>query len=213
MPTFLRLTFPALAVLVALTAPALAHGTHDHAHDAEAQAIHDGLFRDDQVMARDLADWQGRWQSVHPHLADGTLDPVMQDKARKGDRNAEEYRAYYATGYATDVEAITIEGDMIRFDTGQGSVSGHYVGDGHEILTYAAGNRGVRYVFRRVEGDAAAPAFIQFSDHAIAPVRADHFHLYMGDDRAALLDEVTNWPTYYPAELSGAEVAHQMMAH
>ncbi|PTW37588.1 ZinT/YodA lipocalin-like zinc-recruitment protein [Rhodovulum kholense] len=39
------------------------------------------------------------------------------------------------------------------------------------------------------------------------------FHLYWGDDRAALLEEVTNWPTYYPADLSGEAVAQEMMAH
>ncbi len=71
----------------------------------------------------------------------------------------------------------------------------------------------MRYVFEKAEGDAAAPAYIQFSDHAIAPKEAGHYHLYWGDDRTALLAELTNWPTYYPSELAGDEIAAEMMAH
>lgn len=46
---------------------------------------------------------------------------------------------------------------------------------GDEVLTFAKGN------------------------HRIYPTEAEHFHLYWGDDRAALLVEVVNWPTYYPS--------------
>ena len=70
-----------------------------------------------------------------------------------------------------------------------------------------------RYVFEKVEGDDAAPDFIQFSDHGIFPEDASHYHLYWGDDRAALLEEVTNWPTYYPSSLSSEEIAQEMLAH
>ena len=71
----------------------------------------------------------------------------------------------------------------------------------------------MRFVFRKVDGDAAAPGFIQFSDHKIAPQAADHYHLYWGEDRAEILKELTNWPTYYPASLSAEDVAAEMMAH
>ncbi|MGD9866165.1 MAG: ZinT/AdcA family metal-binding protein, partial [Pseudodonghicola sp.] len=30
---------------------------------------------------------------------------------------------------------------------------------------------------------------------------------------AALLEEVTNWPTYYPSTLSADQIVHEMMAH
>ncbi|RKJ23076.1 metal-binding protein ZinT, partial [Butyricicoccus sp. 1XD8-22] len=53
---------------------------------------------------------------------------------------------------------------------------------------------------------------IQFSDHIIAPEKSGHFHLYSGDDRAALLKEVENWPTYYPAHMDGHTIAHEMIA-
>ena len=61
--------------------------------------------------------------------------------------------------------------------------------------------------------DEDAPRFIQFSDHRIAPEASDHYHLYWGDDRAALLEEVTNWPTFYPASLDKDGVLAEMLAH
>lgn len=233
----LRSPLPAsllIAATLALTGPALAQDSsapaaHDHSHDhdhdhdhsqdhaharsPEAQAIYDGYFDDDQVKDRPLSDYAGDWQSVYPLLQDGTLAPVMDRKAQKGDQTAEEYTAYYRTGYATDTDRITIEGDMVTFYSDGTQVSGTYADDGHEILTYARGNRGVRFIFAKTAGDAGAPAFIQFSDHGIAPARADHFHLYWGDDRAALLEEVTNWPTYYPADMTPAQIVDEMLAH
>ena len=108
---------------------------------------------------------------------------------------------------------ITIDGDQVTFHRGDQSVQGRYASDGFEILTYAKGNRGVRFIFQKTEGDEAAPQFIQFSDHRIAPSRSDHYHLYWGDDRAALLEEVTNWPTFYPASLDKDGVLAEMLAH
>ena len=105
------------------------------------------------------------------------------------------------------------DGSSVTFHEGDQVITGMYEDDGYEILTYKAGNRGVRYVFEKVEGDDAAPDFIQFSDHGIFPEDASHYHLYWGDDRAALLEEVTNWPTYYPSSLSSEEIAQEMLAH
>jgi len=186
---------------------------HAHDHDHGADDIYDGYFDDDQIKARDLSDWAGDWQSVYPLLQDGTLDPVMAHKAADGEKTAADYTAYYQTGYATEVDRILIEGDSVTFFEDGTSWQGRYADDGHEVLTYQAGNRGVRYIFEKTGGDAEAPAYIQFSDHAIAPTDAGHFHLYWGDDRAALLEEIINWPTYYPANLSGDAVAEEMMAH
>ena len=47
----------------------------------------------------------------------------------------------------------------------------------------------------------------------MVPTKVDHFHLYWGDDRAALLKEVTNWPTYFPADWSGADIVKSMTSH
>ncbi len=184
---------------------------HDHDHDDDR--IYKGYFDDDQVEARALSDWQGDWQSVYPYLQDGTLDPVMAHKAEHGDKSAEEYKAYYETGYRTEVERIVIDGDTVTFYENGEPLQARYAGDGFEILTYPRGNRGVRFIFEKTEGDAAAPQYIQFSDHRIAPAAADHFHLYWGDDRAALLEELTNWPTYYPSALSSEEIVREMTAH
>lgn len=194
-------------------AGAAAHG-HDHAHDDEAaRQIYKGYFEDAQIMDRTLADWAGDWQSVYPYLQDGTLDPVMAHKAETGTMTAAEHKAYYEIGYRTGVERIVIEGDRVTFYENGKPLSARYAGDGRETLTYEKGNRGVRFIFRKVEGDPAAPQFIQFSDHRIAPATADHYHLYWGDDRAALLEEVTNWPTYYPSSLDAEAIVHEMLAH
>jgi zinc transport system substrate-binding protein len=186
-----------------------AHNNHDHNSD-----IYAGYFEDDQIKDRPLADWEGDWQSVYPYLQDGTLDEVFKDKAEHGDKTAEEYKAYYDTGYQTDVERIVIDGSNVTFFANGEEMSGDYQYDGYEILNYEAGNRGVRFIFE-LEGEGAddLPQYIQFSDHSIYPTDADHYHLYWGNDREALLDEVANWPTYYPSELSGEEVVDEMLAH
>lgn len=186
---------------------------HSHAHDHGDDQIYKGYFEDDQVKERDLTDWAGDWQSVYAYLQDGTLDPVMAHKAEHGDQTADEYKTYYEIGYRTNVERITIEGDTVTFFEDGKPLEARYASDGYEILTYEKGNRGVRFIFRKTEGDEGAPQYIQFSDHRIAPDAADHYHLYWGDDRAALLEEVTNWPTYYPSSLDAKEIVHEMQAH
>lgn len=207
-----------LAGGVIATAPAQAQSAkghnhaHGHAHGANSE-IYNGYFKDEQVKPRTLEDWEGEWQSVYPLLTDGTLDPVMAAKAKQGGKSAAEYRAYYDVGYKTDVDRIVIKGANVEFTRGKRSVKANYVTDGHEILTYAKGNRGVRFIFKKTDGDDEAPQFIQFSDHIIAPEIADHYHLYWGNDRAALLKEVTNWPTYYPSDLTGAQIVKEMLAH
>lgn len=185
--------------------------SHDHAHDED---IYAGHFDDSQIEDRSLSDWEGDWQSVYPYLRDGTLDAVFAHKAEQGDgKTAEEYKQYYEIGYRTDVERIVIEGNTVSFFEDGQERSGEYAYDGYEILNYEAGNRGVRYIFALEEGEQDLPAYIQFSDHAIYPTDADHYHLYWGDDREALLEEVTNWPTYYPFRLEGEAIVQEMLAH
>ncbi len=186
---------------------------HSHAHDEETEQIYKGYFEDSQVKDRSLSDWDGEWQSVYPYLQDGMLDEVFTYKAEhKGDMTAEEYRDYYDEGYQTDVERIVIQKDAVTFFKNGEEYSGKYIYDGYEILTYDAGNKGVRYVFK-LEKKGDLPQYIQFSDHSIYPNEASHYHLYWGDDRKALLEEVTHWPTYYPFEMDGHDIAHEMMAH
>lgn len=213
----MRLPTLLLAASLAFTLPAVAQTKHDHAghNHGQTDRIAQGYFEDAQVAARPLSDWAGEWQSVYPFLQDGTLDGVMAHKAEHGTKSAKEYRDYYETGYRSDLSRITIaaNGDFTFTKTDGTATSARYEADGHEILTYAKGNRGVRFIFKKVSGDAGAPSFVQFSDHRIAPSVSDHYHIYLGEDRAALLDEVTHWPTFYPATLTGAQVAAEMMAH
>src|SRR5690606_35768461 len=108
---------------------------HSHSHDDARAMIYKGYFEDSQVAARPLSDWEGDWQSVYPLLKNGSLDPVMTDKAAHGDKSAAAYKAYYETGYATATDRITIAGDQITFQTAEGAVTGTYASDGHEILT------------------------------------------------------------------------------
>ena len=194
------------------------HGSgHDHAHDHEAdEDVYNGYFDDADVKDRDLSDWEGEWQSVYPYLKDGTLDKVFEHKAEDGEMSEAEYKEYYTTGYRTETGQIDIEDGQITFHKDGESHSGDYVYDGYEVLEYEAGNRGVRYLFAlEDEGDAdeELPRHIQFSDHGISPMDSHHFHIYMGDEKEALLGEMEHWPTYYPKEFTGEEIVDEMMRH
>jgi zinc transport system substrate-binding protein len=214
--TIKRTAVIAIGALVTFATQAPAQTANSTATDTQTHENHAhelSLVNDADVQARNLSDWENDWQSIYPFLQDGTLDVVLAHKAEGGDKTAEEYRAYYNTGYSTDVERILIDGSSVTFFRDGQPVQGQYQNDGYEILTYESGNQGVRYIFEKSSGDEAAPQFIQFSDHIIVPTKSDHYHLYWGNGRADLLTEVTNWPTYFPADLSGAEIAESMIAH
>ncbi len=198
----------------ATEAPSKEHShSHSHDHSEDSKEIYKGYFKDSQIEPRTLSDWEGDWQSVYPYLLDGSLDPVMARKTKEGGKSAKDYRDEYATGYKTDVNRIVIKGDTVTFFRDGKPTEAKYVSDGFEILTYKKGNRGVRYIFKKSSGEAAAPEFIQFSDHTIAPAKAGHYHLFWGNDRSAVLQELSNWPTYYPASLDAKEIVHEMLEH
>jgi zinc transport system substrate-binding protein len=184
-----------------------------HGHDEDSKKIYQGYFEDGQVEERELSDWEGDWQSVYRYLLNGELDDVFEHKAEEGDMTAEEYKEYYTIGYETDVDRITIEDNVVIFFTKDQQVSGEYSNDGYEILDYEAGNRGVRYSFKLVDGSEGMPQYIQFSDHNVFPTESHHFHLYWGDSREDLLEEVINWPTYYPSNLDADGLVRDMLSH
>ena len=199
------------------SAQAFAHGNHSHGPaltEVERQAS-EGIFADKDVQDRALSDWEGVWQSVNPYLLNGDLDPVLEQKAKKpGGKSVEEYRAYYKKGYATDVEQIGIENDVIEFHVGDVVNSCKYRYSGYKILHYASGKKGVRYLFECQQGDANAPKFVQFSDHIIGPRKSQHFHIFMGNEsQEALLKEMDNWPTYYPYALHKEQIVDEMLHH
>ena len=173
-------------------------------------------FDDSDVQDRTLSDWDGDWQSVYPYLQEGVLDQVMEKKAENGEKTAEEYKEYYENGYKTDVSQITIdaENNTMSFVKNGVASTATYEYKGYQIYDYESGSRGVRYFFEATGGDADAPKYVQFSDHGIAPGKAEHFHIYAGNDGFdALSEEMENWPTYYPADMSGTEIAEDMLEH
>ncbi|WP_147391958.1 ZinT/AdcA family metal-binding protein [Paracoccus onubensis] len=113
------------------------------------------------------------------YLEDGRPEPVMERKMKHGNMNADEYRDHYEIGYPTNIEHILIDGDTVTFH--KNTVTFHkngeplearYASHGYEILTYETGNRGVRFIVEKVEGDDDAPQYIQFRDRRIPPVAA-----------------------------------------
>ena len=72
----------------------------------------------------------------------------------------------------------------------------------------------MRYFFEATSGDSGAPKYVQFSDHGIAPGKAEHFHIYAGNGGFdALSEEMENWPTYYPSDMTGDEITEDMLEH
>lgn len=196
---------------------AVAHGSHSHSHPQSEKTLQasKGIFNDADVKDRSLNDWQGIWESVNPLLLNGKLDVVLENKAKKNkDKTVEEYREYYKKGYATDINSIGIENNVIEF-TQNGVVSRcEYNYAGYKILNYTSGKKGVRYLFECKDANSKAPKFIQFSDHIIEPQPSGHFHLYMGNEsQEKLLSQLENWPTYYPYTLTDEQVVHEMLYH
>ncbi|MCB5951447.1 ZinT/AdcA family metal-binding protein [Enterococcus sp. BWT-B8] len=180
------------------------------------KTVYNGYFEDSQIKDRPLSDWSGSWQSVYPFVSDGTFDQVFDYKAKiNKDKTAEEYKAYYEAGYTTDIEKIEITNNKMTFINSKGEhFSSEYKYAGYEVLSYKGGNRGVRYCFEALDQDNGAFRYVQFSDHAIEPTKAEHFHIYFGNEsQEALSSELENWPTYYSADLSGKEIAQEMLAH
>lgn len=191
---------------------------HDHHHGKPLSAMErkasEGIFDDKDVKDRPLSDWDGIWQSLNPLLLNGDLDPVLKQKAQHGDKTEAEYRAYYTKGYATHIDTIGIENNVIEFHTGKKMNSCRYDYTGYKILTYASGKKGVRYLFECKDASSKAPKFVQFSDHIIAPRQSLHFHIFMGNtSQQALLKEMDNWPTFYPYNLSKAQIVEEMLHH
>ena len=184
-------------------------------HEEDDKTVQKGYFEDSQVKDRSLANYAGDWKSVYPYLQDGTLDQVFDYKAKLNPTmTAAEYKEYYTKGYQTDIDRIKIDKDSMEFYQKGSSKKYTYKYVGKHILTYKKGNRGVRYLFEAKESDAGDFKYVQFSDHEITPVKAAHFHIFHGGkSQEALYDELENWPTYYPSNLSGLEVAQEMLAH
>lgn len=179
------------------------------------KTVYNGWFKDEDVKDRTLSDYAGEWRSVYPLLLEGKLDQVFDYKSKiSKSMTAEEYKEYYNVGYKTDVETINIYDNTMEFViNGQGQKF-TYEYKGYEILQYKKGNRGVRFLFETNDPNAGQFKYVQFSDHNIAPVKTLHFHIYFGgESQEKLLEEMDNWPTYYPKTMTDHEIGQEMMAH
>ncbi|MBS0848778.1 metal-binding protein ZinT [Citrobacter sp. JGM124] len=207
----------ALTLGMCLLLPSLhaaAHGSHGKPLTEVERKAGEGVFDDSVVQNRPLSDWDGVWQSVYSYLQDGSLDPVLEKKAKQGKKSVAEYRDYYQHGYATDIDSLGIENNIIEFHTGKETQSCKYDYQGYKILTYASGKKGVRYLFECTDKQSTAPKYVQFSDHIIGPRQSQHFHIYMGNtSQDALLKEMDNWPTFYPYNMTKEQVVDEMLHH
>jgi zinc transport system substrate-binding protein len=183
---------------------------HDHSHEHEE-------FTAADIKDRALTDWAGDWQSVYPRLLDGTLDPVMEHTAEDGEKTAREYYEQYETAYKTDVDRLVITGDSITFYRNGVPVRANYAYRGTGVVEEDDGSLWVRYQFEASgTPPGGAPKYVMFSDHLYAPARAEHFHLYASDEGfdALMADTApVNYPTYYPAALTKAEIVAEMIGH
>lgn len=202
---------------ILVSGQALSHDHHSHGTPLteKEQKAAEGEFDNKDVKDRNLSDWDGVWQSVAPYLDSGDLDPVFKKKAEKDkSKSFDEIKAYYRKGYATDVDTIGIENGVMEFHVGDNVSSCQYDYAGYKILTYVSGKKGVRYLFECKDASSKAPKFVQFSDHTIGPRKSAHYHIFMGNtSQAALLEEMDNWPTYYPYQLKKEEVVDEMLHH
>mgnify|MGYP002515579521 CR=1 FL=1 len=95
-----------------------------------------------------------------------------------------------------------------------GTSTATYDNEGFYIRHKDDGSKQVRYKYQKASGDADAPTYIVFSDHNISAAEPEHFHLYFGEDGFdSLVEEGKHFPTFYPASLTGAEIADEMLEH
>lgn len=104
------------------------------------------------------------------------------------------------------------------FERSGAAVKGRYASDGYEVLTYERSNRGVRYVFRKVDGDDTAPDVTQFSDHRIGAGRLRPSLLGRRPRRPArgadeLAHQLAHLLPVYPSSLDAEGIVREMLAH
>jgi zinc transport system substrate-binding protein len=185
--------------------------------DEEGHSHGDESFTIEDVKDRALTDWAGDWQSVYPHLLDGTLNPVMEHKAESGEKTASEYFEQYKTAYATDMDRVSITRNSMTFYRNGVPARANYAYKGTGIISEDDGSLWVRYKFEALGNPpSGAPRYIMFSDHLHAPAKTEHFHIYASNESFDALMADTNpvnYPTYYPAGLTKNELVEEMIGH
>ncbi|MBR3743340.1 MAG: ZinT/AdcA family metal-binding protein [Clostridia bacterium] len=193
---------------------------HEHEHEHEESDAHShevSTFEDDQVENRPLSNWAGEWQSAYPYALDGSLDEGFAHKAESGKMTAEEYKQYYITGYETDIAKIVIDGDtnVITYtDVSGNTCQSEYKALGYYIQNWSTGTKAAMYRFEAVDKESGAPIFIEFNDHIIEDVKAEHFHFRASSESFDAIEDPENkWPTFYPADFDADEMLAAFVGH
>ena len=93
--------------------------------------------------------------------------------AEAEDMGIEEAWDFFLKGNETTVRYINIQGDTIEFiDESGETCKAAYAYDGWYSDCW--GETSIRYQFRKVSGDEAAPGYVQFDDHLNYDTKAEH---------------------------------------
>ena len=163
---------------------------------------------------RDLSDYEGEWQSLYPFMDENFKNETVSYMAEaEGFDDENEAWDFFYKGNETDIRYVNIKGSTIEFVKEDGTKeTGTYEYDG--FYSDCWGETSIRYQFKNTGKNSDAPAYVQFDDHLNYPSKAEHFHLYCGDDAKAMLDIKYNWPTYYPADIqSEDDMIHEFLKH
>ena len=183
---------------------------HDHGHS------HDEQLTENDIEDRTLSDFAGAWKSLHPFLLNGDLDKFCEHRAEEDEDSSttkDTYWEKYKASWQCDAEKISINGDTITFTYADGkTVSAEYTYAGNQPKRNDEGKiRSVRYQFETTSADA--PKYVQFNDHGHEPGKAEHFHIYFGNDGFdALMSDKTN-PFFVKDALSVEDILDELMGH
>ena len=186
-------------------------GHHHHHDDAEEAAHHHHSleFKGSDIKDRSLSEFQGEWTSAYVYYKEGALDSAIEFTANQEPKTKLSLlRDCYDKGLKTSIDNMNIKGSDVSFTINGKTNSAKYVYAGYRIVSYAAGNRGVRYFFEVKGKTNGCPKYIGFNDHMIAPTKPEHFHFYSSDVSIdAMCGQSDNWPTYFPKNYSKDEVS------
>ncbi len=179
---------------------------HEHGHEHEE-------IEPEDIRDRSLTEFAGEWRSPVPAAESGELDPFFAHEAEEEGSTPEEVRAEHIAGWACGVTAIGIDGDSITFTAADGSAcTASYTYAGFTPVTAQDGDiTAVRYQFTADSGDA--PKYVQFNDHGHEPGKAEHFHVYFGNESFEALMSAESDPFFVPADLSAAGIMSELASH
>ena len=187
---------------------------HDHDHDHDDDEHEHSHEKKAVSEDRTLSDYEGEWQSVYPFMSEKFKEETASYMAKaEGFDSEDEAWDFFYKGNETDTRYVNIKGDTIEFIKEDGTkTSGTYEYDG--FYSDCWGETSIRYQFKNTDSASDAPKYVQFDDHLNFPHKAEHFHIYCGDDAEKMLDIMYNWPTYYPAEIeSEDDMIHEFLKH